>query len=140
MCAQTKTANGAAAPELSASLEDYLEAIYQIGGEHGAVRSVDLAAKLNVSKASVSKALVALKAQGLIDKPYYGGITFTAAGATYASRVLERHHVLYHFLIDVLGVAPDVAAREACDMEHAISDDTLERWTAYMKENFSKSR
>jgi Mn-dependent DtxR family transcriptional regulator len=119
--------------KLSPANEDYLEAVYQLGGEHGSVRSVDLAAKLGVSKASVNKAVSNLKAAGLVNQPHYGDITLTKDGQKYARSVLDRHHVLYHFLIDNLGVQPQVAAQEACEMEHAISDDTLERWIAYLK-------
>jgi Mn-dependent DtxR family transcriptional regulator len=125
---------------LSASLEDYLEAIYQLaGGSAGAeheVRPVDLAAKLDVSKASVSKALAHLKDSGYVEQPHYGSITLTRAGRKLAAGVLERHHVLYHFLIDVLGVEPAIAADEACAMEHAISDDTLERWTRFLEASY----
>jgi Mn-dependent DtxR family transcriptional regulator len=119
--------------KLTPANEDYLEAIYELGGPDGAVRSVDLATKLEVSKASVNNAVGNLKAAGLVEQPYYGDITLTKQGAEYAAGILERHHVLYHFLLDVLGVDPYVAAQEACMMEHAISDDTLERLTAHLK-------
>jgi Mn-dependent DtxR family transcriptional regulator len=119
--------------KLSPANEDYLEAIYELGGATGPVRSVDLATKLEVSKASVNNAVNNLKQAGLVDQPYYGDITLTKQGAEYAAGILERHHVLYHFLLDVLGVEPLVAADEACKMEHAISDDTLERLTAHLK-------
>ncbi|HBT94796.1 MAG TPA: metal-dependent transcriptional regulator [Coriobacteriia bacterium] len=121
-------------PKLTSANEDYLEAIYELGRETGAVRSVDLAAKLDVSKASVNNALKNLKSVGLIEQPHYGDITLTEEGRRYAAGVLERHHVLYHFLIDVLGVEPKIAVEEACMMEHAISDDTLRRLTDHLKE------
>jgi Mn-dependent DtxR family transcriptional regulator len=120
--------------KLSPANEDYLEAVYELGGADGAVRSVDLATKLEVSKASVNNAVNNLKQAGLVEQPYYGDITLTKRGAEYAASILERHHVLYHFLLDVLGVQPEVAADEACKMEHAISDDTLKRLTAHLKE------
>jgi Mn-dependent DtxR family transcriptional regulator len=119
--------------KLSPATEDYLEAIYELGGATGHVRSVDLETKLEVSKASVNNAVNNLKQAGLVDQPYYGDITLTKQGVEYAAGILERHHVLYHFLLDVLGVEPLVAADEACKMEHAISDDTLERLTAHLK-------
>ena len=120
--------------KLTPANEDYLEAIYQLGGVEGAVRSVDLAAKLDVSKASVNNAIKNLKQAGFVEQPFYGDITLTERGAEYAAGILERHHVLYHFLIDVLGVEPAMAADEACKMEHAISDDTLERLTGHLKQ------
>ncbi|MCL1847105.1 MAG: metal-dependent transcriptional regulator [Coriobacteriia bacterium] len=120
--------------KLTSANEDYLEAIYELGGSRNPVRSVDLAARLEVSKASVSGALKNLKQAGLVEQPFYGDITLTEKGETYAAAILERHHVLYHFLLDVLGVEPSTAADEACKMEHAISDDTLSRLTAHLKE------
>lgn len=123
------------AKKLTPANEDYLETVYQLGGESVPVRSVDVANKMDVSKASVNKAVTNLKAAGLVDQPHYGDITLTAKGVGYARGVLDRHHVLYHFLIDNLGVLPEIAAQEACEMEHAISDDTLRRWTEYLKKN-----
>lgn len=123
--------------KLTPANEDYLEAIYELSQETGAVRSVDIAAKLDVSKASVNNALKNLKQAGFIEQPHYGNITLTQEGAKYASGVLARHHVLYHFLIDVLGVDPQIAVEEACEMEHAISDDTLKRLTKHLKDQFS---
>jgi Mn-dependent DtxR family transcriptional regulator len=120
--------------KLTAANEDYLEAIYELGGPEGSVRSVDIAAKLEVSKASVNNALGKLKQAGLVEQPYYGDITLTEAGRVYAAGVLDRHHALYHFLLDVLGVEPQVAAEEACRMEHAISDDTQRRLIAWLRE------
>jgi Mn-dependent DtxR family transcriptional regulator len=122
---------------LTSANEDYLEAIYELSREGNAVRSVDLAAKLEVSKASVNNALKNLKQAGLIEQPHYGDITLTQEGTEYAAGVLERHHVLYHFLLDVLGVDPQTAVEEACEMEHAISDDTLKRLTKHLKDQFA---
>lgn len=119
--------------KLSSSGEDYLEAIYQLGGTQNAVRSVDLAEKLDVSKASVNKAVNNLKSAGLVEQPHYGDISLTERGMHYARAVLNRHEVLTQFLTEVLGVDPETAQEEACMMEHAISDDTLYRWTEFME-------
>lgn len=118
--------------KLTSSGEDYLEAIYQLGGSTSSVRSVDLADKLDVSKASVNKAVNNLKSAGLVEQPHYGDITLTKRGLLYARGVQSRHEVLREFLIEVLGVEPDIAEDEACKMEHAVSDDTLYRWTEFM--------
>lgn len=95
------------------------------------VRSVDVAQKLGVSKASVNKALSTLKQKGYATQPYYGDITLTEKGYQYGSSVLERHNMLFNFLTKVLGIPPERAEREACAMEHAISDESYENWTAY---------
>ncbi len=119
--------------KLSSSNEDYLEAIYQLGGATGAVRSVDLASKLGVSKASVNKAINNLKNAGLVEQPHYGDISLTKEGLFYARNVQNRHETLSCFLTEVLGVDPEKAQEEACIMEHAIGDDTLRRWTKFME-------
>lgn len=120
--------------KVSTSHEDYLEAMVMLGGTTEApVRSVDVAAKLGVSKASVNKAVTALKEKGLLDQPYYGDITLTAKGYEYGSAVYERHCLLISFLTKAVGIEPEVAEREACLMEHAISDESFEKWIAYVK-------
>lgn len=97
------------------------------------IRSVDVATKMGVSKASVNKAVNALKEKGLVDQPYYGDITLTDDGYEYGQSILGRHHLLFTFLTKVLGIPEERADEEACIMEHAISDDSFEKWTAYIK-------
>ncbi len=119
---------------MSKSHEDYLEAIVVLGGTtESAIRSVDVATKMGVSKASVNKAVNALKEKGLVDQPYYGDITLTDAGYEYGRSVLDRHHLLFTFLTKVLGIPEETADEEACMMEHAISDESFKKWTAYIK-------
>jgi len=114
--------------------EDYLEAVYELaGGEGKPVRSVDLAAKLKVSKASVNKAISVLKANGYVEQEPYGDVFLTKQGAEYGRSVYRRHLALFHFLTDMLGVDPEVAEAEGCMMEHAISDGTLDKWIAFME-------
>jgi Mn-dependent DtxR family transcriptional regulator len=117
---------------MSSAHEDYLEAIVQLGGDNQDVRSIDIAAKLDVSKPSVNRAIKNLKAAGMVEQQHYGNVSLTKKGLNYAQSVLDRHHVIYHFLIDVLGVDPEVAAEEACGMEHSVSLDTLNRWRNFL--------
>jgi Mn-dependent DtxR family transcriptional regulator len=126
-----------AVARLTSSGEDYIEAIYLLGGATGPVRSVDLATHMDVSKASVNKAVASLKERQLVEQPYYGDITLTEQGISYAQRVLKRHRTLKSFLTDVLGVDDDVAEEEACIMEHAISDDTLLRLEEHLRASTS---
>lgn len=119
---------------MSKSHEDYLEAIVVLGGTtESPIRSVDVATKMGVSKASVNKAVNALKEKSLVDQPYYGDITLTDAGYEYGRSVLDRHHLLFTFLTKVLGIPEETADEEACMMEHAISDESFKKWTAYIK-------
>ena len=120
--------------KVSMSHEDYLEAIVMLGGtEDVPVRSVDIAHKLDVSKASVNKAIATLKESGYVVQPYYGDITLTAEGLAYGKSVLERHQLLTDFMHKALGIPSERAEDEACLMEHAISDESLEKWAAYIK-------
>lgn len=120
--------------KVSMSHEDYLEAIVMLGGTSTLpVRSVDIAAKLSVSKASVSKAVASLKASGMLNQPFYGDITLTEEGYEYGQAVLERHTMLTKFLVEAIGLDQEDAEEEACQMEHAISDESFEKWLAYFK-------
>ena len=120
--------------KMSKSHEDYLEAIVMLGGTtEASVRSVDVATKLGVSKASVNKAIASLKEKGLADQPYYGDITLTDEGDDYGVSILDRHHLLFAFLTKALGIPAERAEEEACLMEHAISDDSFAKWSAYVK-------
>lgn len=119
--------------KVSKSHEDYLEAIIMLGGSvEDSVRSVDVAKQMGVSKASVNKAIGLLKEKGYVDQPYYGDITLTDLGYEYGQAVYKRHRYLTAFLSKGLGIAEDVAEEEACLMEHAISDDSFEKWVAYI--------
>ncbi|MCI8425234.1 MAG: metal-dependent transcriptional regulator [Adlercreutzia sp.] len=116
------------------SHEDYLEAIVMLGGSTTSpVRSVDVANKLGVSKASVNKAVSSLKEQELLVQPHYGDITLTEAGYAYGQAVLDRHRMLSDFLTKAVGIDPEVAEVEACQMEHAISDESFEKWEAFVR-------
>ena len=120
--------------KISKSHEDYLEAIVMLGGSNeNAIRSVDIANKMNVSKASVNKALVALKEKGFVKQQYYGDVVLTDEGLEYGKAVFDRHRLLKKFLTQVIGISPEVAEEEACLMEHAISDNSFEKWRAYIQ-------
>ena len=119
--------------KVSKSLEDYLEAMIMLGGTtEQAIRPSDIARKLEVSKPSVGKALNSLREKGLIDQPYYGEATLTEAGYQYAKSIYDRHRYLKTFFIKELGIDPKTAEEEACLMEHAISDDSFEKWVAFI--------
>ncbi|MBQ8648243.1 MAG: metal-dependent transcriptional regulator [Oscillospiraceae bacterium] len=108
------------------SREDYLETIYVLYNEKGYVRSIDIAARMNYSKPSVSRAMGLLKTSGHIEMDKDGHITLTETGLKLASQVYERHRVITSFLTSI-GVDPFVAAQDACRMEHAISGESFEK-------------
>mgnify|MGYP001025019009 FL=1 len=116
------------------SHEDYLEAMVMLGASpEKPIRSVDVATKMGVSKASVNKAMSVLKEKGYAEQPYYGDITLTKPGYDYGLSVLDRHNLLFQFLHKALGIPEERADHEACLMEHAISDESFERWSTYIK-------
>ncbi|MEE8717617.1 MAG: metal-dependent transcriptional regulator [Coriobacteriales bacterium] len=120
---------------LAPAHEDYIEALVIIEqSEHvDEVRSVDVAKLLGVSKASVSKALTVLRDAGLVEQRRYGRVHLTPAGTAYGMQVWGRHQTLRRFLIDDLGVAPEVANEEACRMEHVVSQDTIDKLSAFLR-------
>ena len=114
---------------LSKSSEDYLEAIYELAGEeNNPVRSVDIADKLSVSRPSVNNAIAILKKERMVVQEPYGAISLTCQGRLLGQSIYSRHTTLYNFLNKVLGVSAEVAEREACEIEHTISEETVRRW------------
>lgn len=106
------------------SAEDYLETILILCEEHGSARSVDIAARLGVTKPSVSFAMKRLRENGYIYMGDDNRITLTEAGQTIALRILERHRLLTDFLTR-LGVSEETARADACKIEHDLSDETF---------------
>lgn len=107
------------------SLEDYLETILILSRRLSVVRSVDVAAELNYSKPSVSVAVKNLKNRGYITVSEDGYLHLTKEGQLIAENVYERHTLLTDWLIH-LGVDPEVAAGDACKMEHDITPESYE--------------
>ncbi len=111
--------------ELHESAEDYLEAILMIREEKGAVRSVEVAELLGVSKPSVSVAMKRLRENGFLEEDDGSGLVLTNEGLAVASRVYERHRVLSRYLM-MLGVDPETARSDACKMEHDLSEQSYQ--------------
>ena len=119
------------AHELHESGEDYLEAILMIENERGLARSVDVAERLGVTKASVSKAMGILEERGYIEMARRQ-VRLTEAGRAVAERMLERHEYFRGLLVRA-GVTPEVAAAEACHMEHCLSSDSFAKLRAHLE-------
>lgn len=122
---------------LHESGEDYLEAILMLSQEREKVRSIDIAEHLEVTKASVSKAMANLERLGYVEMGKRD-VRLTEAGMDVAARMLERHVFFRELLIEA-GVEPERAAEEGCHMEHCLSEDSFEKLQALLKkEIFSK--
>lgn len=113
--------------KLSASLEDYIEALYEIYNEKQGVKAIDIAKRLGVGRSSVTEALKNLANKNLINYGRYDVISLTDQGETVALRVIEKHKTLYDFLHNILEIPSDVASENACKMEHIISDEVLDK-------------
>lgn len=104
--------------------EDYLETILVLHNKNGMVRSIDIATELGYSKPSVSRAVGILKKSGYIETDEKGHILFTEEGKALAEKIYARHENISRFLIEVLGVSEDNALKDACRIEHDLSDET----------------
>ena len=103
------------------SAENYLETIYILSKKLPVVRSVDIATELNFKKPSVSVAMKHLREQELITVSDAGFITLTDAGKAQAEAIYERHTILTK-MFQMLGVPDEIAAEDACLIEHVLSD------------------
>ena len=108
---------------LQESGEMYLETILVLSHKKSAVRSIDICDHMGYSKPSVSRAVGLLKNGGYIVIDSDGHITLTELGKEVAQKIYDRHRILSEFLVKI-GVDPEIAAEDACKMEHAISDET----------------
>ena len=117
---------------LSASLEDYLEAIYHIINEKQVARVKDITSRLKVRASSVTGALRSLAERKLINYAPYEIITLTSSGREYAMDVVRRHEALRDFFIKVLSIEFKEADSAACEMEHCVTRHILERFIDFV--------
>jgi DtxR family transcriptional regulator, Mn-dependent transcriptional regulator len=119
--------------ELSKSREDYLEAICEICEEEKVARVTDIASHMSVSLASVNYALKALRKSGLIKHKRYGYIELTEKGSKIGNAIYKKHKLIRSFLINVLNVDKNIADRDACGIEHVVSQETCDKMQSYLK-------
>jgi len=112
--------------EIHESSEDYLETILILKERTGQVRSIDIATEMNYSKPSISVAMKKLRENGYIEVDRDGFITLTDSGYEIASSIYDRHKLLTKFFIS-LGVDAEVAAADACKIEHDLSEETFQK-------------
>ena len=104
--------------------EMYLEAILVLSKQNGFARSIDVSEYLGYSKPSVSRAVGILKNGNYIVVEKDGSLSLTESGKKIAEKIFERHTVLSRFL-EVIGVSDEIAAKDACKIEHVVSDETI---------------
>ncbi len=112
------------------SSEDYLETILMLKERLGMVRSIDIVNELGFTKPSVSVAMKKLRENGYIAMDKDGYLSLLPSGEEIANRIYARHQLLTSCLVK-LGVSPDVAAADACKIEHHLSEETMDCLRAY---------
>lgn len=119
--------------KLTPSLEDYLKSIYILSITKREVRVSDIANYMHVRLPSVSEALKRLKDKGLIVYDRYSSISLTSKGYEIARNIVKRHQIILYFLQNILGLPPDIASKEACILEHFISNETIRRLGVFIE-------
>lgn len=125
---------------VTSSMEDYLEAIsIACEGEKGA-RVTDIKILMSVKTPSVSGALKALEARGLITHEKYGRVQLTKDGQAIAREVKKKHSVISEFLRDIVGVRPATAEIDACKIEHVLSKETFVKLMEFVGKHTGKKQ
>jgi DtxR family Mn-dependent transcriptional regulator len=128
----TPKKNTTSSKPLTSVMEDYLEAIFDLDSEKRVVRVKDIARRMDVKMPTVSSMLKTLNDRGMVNYEKYEYVELTRKGADKGKEIRHRHEVLSSFLKNVLKVDPKTADEDACKMEHALSDRTLNNLTEYM--------
>lgn len=121
---------------LTSTMEDYLEAIYDLNQEHSSVRVRDIAQKLDVKMPTVTSMLKSLNEKGYVNYEKYEYVELTEHGENIGKEMRYRHNVIYEFLTKTLEIDLKTADMEACKIEHSLDGNTLKRMIAFM--NFLK--
>ena len=116
------------------SAEDYLETILVLQQRLGQVRSIDIVNELGYSKPSISVAMKKLRESGHVLMAGDGTLTLTDSGLAIARQVYDRHTVIAG-LLRQLGVSDEIAAEDACKVEHHLSDETFRCIRAFIEKN-----
>jgi DtxR family transcriptional regulator, Mn-dependent transcriptional regulator len=119
--------------KLSASMEDYLEAIFQIIKDKGAARPKDISNILGVKNSSITEALIALSKKKLINYAPYELISLTPTGKSIAGKVAKRHDTIHRFFTKVLLIDEKESQEAACKVEHVIGQNILTRLEEFIK-------
>ena len=120
--------------KLTFSMENYLEAVYELSVGEGGARVSDIAARLGVSKASVNSAMNALHQRGLVENEKYREIYLTEEGLRVARLTSQKHVILQTLLHRVIGVDSQQASEDACAMVHVISEESTEKILAFLEQ------
>ena len=123
----------AAQNKLTASQEDYMEAIFHIIEEKKVARAKEIATLLKVSRASVTEALRGLCKKKLINYAPYEAITLTKKGRETAKEIVRRHKALKEFFMKILAIDEPLAEKGACQIEHAAPKEIIDRLISFVE-------
>jgi len=112
--------------------EQYVEAVYEIVKKKGYARVKDVSQLLGVGLSAVSEMFSKLSEKGYVNYEKYGGVTLTEKGEEIATRLSKKHEVLREFLI-ILGIDEEVADEDACEIEHVVKQETMDRLTKFVE-------
>ncbi|TFG34621.1 metal-dependent transcriptional regulator [Candidatus Thorarchaeota archaeon] len=134
----TKSETIAGELELTQALEMYVKTIYELEDEFGAAASSDIAKRLSVKAPSVTAALQKLNSLGMVEYHRYQHANLTKKGKEIAERLNRRHRTIFNFL-RCIGVDEEIALNDACQIEHIINRQTIEKLSEYL-EKISKKK
>ena len=121
--------------KISATLEDYLEFIYETMQEKSTIKAVDIANKFSISRASVTEALQRLEQKGYIKYGRYQPIELTQEGINLAKEIIVKHNTLCKFFSSVLKLPKNEAELNACKIEHIITPLGFQKIEEFIKCN-----
>ncbi len=119
--------------KLTQSLEDYLEAMYVIGLTNKVIRVKEIAKFLDVKTPSVVDAVGKLTEKGLVIHEKYGYLELTDEGYKLGRGINNKHEKVYKFLNGILGVSDSVSKKDACNIEHYISKEAMEKMIKFTR-------
>jgi DtxR family Mn-dependent transcriptional regulator len=118
---------------LTSTMEDYLEALYDLDQDKKVIRVKDIAKRMDVKMPTVSSMLKTLSDRGLVNYEKYEYVELTGDGVKVGKEMRRRHELLHKFLTEILKIDRDTADEEACRMEHTLSPETLDSLTDFME-------
>jgi Mn-dependent transcriptional regulator len=123
--------------KLTFTMENYLEAVYELSKEDEGVRLTDIAARMDVTKSTVNTAMSILAQKGLITNEKYQQIYLTDAGLEMAGLISEKHRIIQRFFTEILKIDFGTADTDACAIEHVISNRAVSAMHDFLRD-FSK--
>jgi len=112
---------------ITSGLEDYLEHIYNKTEKGGTLKAVDIARDFDISRASVSEALIRLSDKDLIIYEGRKGVSLTEAGKSEALKIIKKHKILSDFFNKVLNIDLETSSKNACKIEHVIDEEVIDK-------------